>query len=401
MKGQKHPTREQIHEMVFEALDLIGGVRPAVGGGDTVLIKPNAGSETSRERCAVTDPYVVEAVANKVLDAGAGEVIIGEAAQVGADTRKVFDLNGYPEITRRTGSRLLDLNRDETVEVEVNGRVLRSVRVFKTALDCDAIINVPVVKTHILTRMTLGLKNLKGLIPPEEKRRFHMVGLDRAIADLQLAIQPKITVVDGIRALGGLGAPVHLGEAVELDLIVAGHNPVAVDAVTCSAVGFNPHDVKHLVYAMEHGIGPVDSRDIEVVGETVETVRFHLEKPSFEFRELDEYDNIGVVERGACSSCIGALYTALKVCHGAGELQKLPKISCFLGPGADPRRHGGIRIIVGRCLWRFRHVGNYVPGCPPLVMQIRDELRELIGLTRIGGRKEEFLKAENHDVDVP
>lgn len=397
VKGPKHPTREQIHRMVFDSIELIGGVEGIIGDGDRVLIKPNAGS-TSQDRGAVTNPHVVEAVAVKVREAGAGEVVIGEAAQVGTDTKRVFELNGYHEVADRTGARLLDLNDDEAVEVEIEGRLFSGVRVFRSALECDAVISVPVIKTHILAGMTLGLKNMKGLIPVGEKRRFHMLGLDSAIADLQLAIRPSMTVVDGITAMGGLGAPIHLGDAVELDLILAGFNAVAVDAVACRVVGFDPHDVKHLVYAMEHGLGSLDMEDVEIKGEPIERVRFDLEKPSFEFHEFDTYENLEIVQKGACSSCVGALYSALKICHGRGELQRLPKTTFVLGPLTEPPAGKGEKIIIGRCLQKFRERGNYVPGCPPLVIQIRDELRELIGLPRIGGRKEEFLRAaESND----
>ncbi|MFQ6054307.1 MAG: DUF362 domain-containing protein, partial [Candidatus Bathyarchaeia archaeon] len=211
VKGPRRPSREQIWGMVYESIDLIGGFEEIIGDGDRVLIKPNAGSEMRWDTGAVTNPYVVEAVSEGVREAGAGEVMIGEASQVGVDTKRVFEINGYPEVAERTGARLKDLNEDEIVEVEVEGRLLRSVRVFRSALECDAVINVPVLKTHVLTGVTLGLKNMKGLIPADEKRRFHRLGLEGAIADLQLAIRPKMTVVDATLAMGGLGAPIHQG----------------------------------------------------------------------------------------------------------------------------------------------------------------------------------------------
>ncbi|KON31001.1 hypothetical protein AC482_02330 [miscellaneous Crenarchaeota group-15 archaeon DG-45] len=386
--------------MVSKAIGLIGGMDGIIGVGDRVLIKPNAGSESSRRGGVVTDPYVVEAIANEATEAGAGDVVIGEAAQVGADTGRVFEMNGYPEVAERTGARLLDLNEDEAVEVEVEGRLLRSVRVFRSALESDAVISVPVVKTHILAGVTIGLKNMKGVIPVEEKRRFHMLGLDAAIADLQLAIKPTMTVVDGILAMGGLGAPIHLGETVELGLIMAGVDPVAVDAVACRVTGFDPYDVKHLVYAAEHGLGSLDVKDAEIRGEPIERVRIDLEKPSLELREFDALDNLEVVQGGACSGCVGAVYSALKICDGMGELRGMPRTAFVLGPLAEPPGRDGEKVIIGRCLRRFRDAGRYVPGCPPLVVQVRDEVRELTGLSRLGGPKEDFLKAAEMDDDV-
>jgi uncharacterized protein (DUF362 family) len=394
VKGKKNPSREEIHEIVFQAIKLIGGIKSIIHSGDKVLIKPNAGSRDSWRKGAVTCPYVVEAIAMKVKDAGAGEVIIGEASQVGTDTKEVFKLNGYPEIAKRIGAKLLDLNEDKSVKVEIDGRLLQSVRVFKTALESDVIISVPTIKTHIYAGLTLGLKNMKGLIPAGEKRRFHMLGLDSAIADLQLAIKPSLTVIDGILALGGLGAPVHIDEPVELDLIVAGVDPVAVDAVTSRVLGFDPHDIKHLLYAMEHGIGTIDDKDVKVRGEPIEQVRFDLTKPSFELRELAASKRVEVIDGGACSSCVGALYTTFKLLQETGELSLLPRITFVIGPSAEPpKKRDESILIIGNCLRKFRDLDSYIPGCPPLVLQIRDELRELIGLPRIGGPKEDFLKA--------
>jgi uncharacterized protein (DUF362 family) len=322
----------------------------------------------------------------KARGAGASNLIIGEASQVGTDTKRVFEINGYPEIAKKTGARLLDLNESKNVEIKIKGSILSSVKVFKSALECDMIISVPVIKTHVLAGMTLCIKNMKGVIPVEEKRRFHLIGLDKAIADLQLAIKPKLTVVDGILVMGGLGAPIHLNESVELDLIFASFNPIAADITVCRAMGINPNSIKHLVYSAENLQRDINKIDVKIEGEPIEKVKFELEKPSFELEEFNQ-KNLEFIERGACSGCLGALYSALKICNINGELKKLPRSLFAIGPLAELPSQNGKKIIIGNCLQKYGDERNYVPGCPPLVIQIRDEVRELIGLPRLGGLK--------------
>jgi uncharacterized protein (DUF362 family) len=382
VRTRKRPNRNQIHRTVFKSLNLIGGINRAVSEGDKVLIKPNAGSETTWEKGAVTNPYVVEAVTKKVFEAGAQDVIIGEASQIGTDTKKVFEINNYTEIAENTGAKLVDLNEEEHVSVAVEGKLLKKVRVFKAALDCDVIISVPVVKTHVLTGITLSLKNMKGVIPVSEKKKFHLLGLDNAIADLQLAVKPDLTVVDCLLAMGGLGAPVHLSKPVEPGLVLAGFNPVMVDAITCKVIGISPYDIKHLVYANEHNLGSLDISDVELNGENLENVTFNLEKPSYELKEFQD-TNLNISQDGACSGCIGALYSALKICKKTGELNNLPKASFSIGTQAITHDYEGVKILIGKCQNKTGVNGKHVPGCPPLVIQIRDEIRTLIGLARI------------------
>lgn len=376
VKVDKNPCRKDIQKTVFKSLNLIGGIQSVIRKGGKVLVKPNAGSETHWERGAVTNPYVVEAVIRIAFEAGAEEVVIGEASQVGTDTKKVYELNQYTGIAEDTGARLLDLNDDEPVTVKINGKILRKVRVFKTALESDTIISIPVVKTHVLAGVTLGLKNMKGLIPESEKKRFHMIGLDNSIADLQLAIKPDLTVVDCLLAMGGLGAPVHLSKPVEPGLIISGTNPVAVDATTCRIIGINPYEIKHLVYSSEHNIGPLEESFAELVGEPMEEIVFNLEKPSYELKEF-QGKNLYINQQGACSGCIGALYSALKLCMRNGELNNIPKTMFSIGAQTYTSKFTGAKISIGNCQRDNQKKGKYVPGCPPLVIQIRDEIKNL------------------------
>ncbi len=376
VKAEKKPSRQDIHKTVFKSLNLIGGLQSVLPRKGKILVKPNAGSETHWKKGAVTNPYVVEAVIKKAFEAGVEEVVIGEASQVGTDTKKVYEINQYPKIAEITGAKLIDLNNDELVTVKINGKLLKKVRIFKTALESDAIISIPIVKTHVLAGVTLGLKNMKGVIPESEKKRFHMIGLDNSIADLQLAVKPDLTVVDCLLAMGGLGAPVHLSKPVEPGLIISGTNPVTVDATTCRVIGINPYEIKHIINSSEHKIGSLEESSAELIGEPLEEVVFNLEKPSYELKEF-QGKNLIINQHGACSGCIGALYSALKLCIRNGELLKIPKTMFSIGTQAHNRNFTGVKIAIGNCQKTNQKESKYVPGCPPLILQIRDEVKNL------------------------
>jgi uncharacterized protein (DUF362 family) len=144
---------------------------------------------------------------------------------------------------------------------------LKSVKIAKTTLK-STIISVPKLKLHGGARVTLGLKNMMGVMTP--KGSMHDGRLSKNIADLSSIVKPSLTVIDGI--IAGEGHETS-GNPVKMDLVIAGMDPVAVDAVGASVMGVSPETVKHLRYAEEKGLGTLDLDQIEVVGESIEAVK--------------------------------------------------------------------------------------------------------------------------------
>ena len=151
-----HPDRSQIRQAVAQAIQLCGGLPPAIKPGVTVLLKPNlVDIPRSRQSGAVTHPEVCRAVAELVLEAGAHPVI-ADSAGVGTDTEQVIEFMGYQEL-RNDGYQVMDLKQDKVITIRnPEGRVLPKLKVFETALNAGAIINLPVLKTHDQTEITLG-----------------------------------------------------------------------------------------------------------------------------------------------------------------------------------------------------------------------------------------------------
>lgn len=262
---------------VKRAVDLLGGMEKLVSPGETILVKPNVCAARPSETGTVTDPALVSEVCRLAAAAGA-EVMVGESPIHPFRASRVFPRAGYGDFRERYGFPLLDLDGEERVEIRIPGGVaVRQEVVAKPVLDCDGIINVPVLKTHLQTVVSLGLKNLKGVVPGKDKLIIHLNGLDQGIVDLNTVIRSRLVVVDALVGMeGGLG-PTN-GRPVRVGAIVAGDNVVEVDATCCRVMGLDPRKVNHIRLAAERGLGRLEG--YEVLGDGIEAVRRPFELPA-------------------------------------------------------------------------------------------------------------------------
>ena len=112
------------------------------------------------------------------------------------------------------------------------------------------------------------MKNMFGLLPEKFKAKYHFKGINKVIVDINTVLKPKLTVIDGFVGMEGLGP--EDGTPVQMDLIIAGEDPVATDATACRVMGINPQEVSHIRKAYEKGLGNID--DIQVLGERLDNV---------------------------------------------------------------------------------------------------------------------------------
>jgi uncharacterized protein (DUF362 family) len=171
-----------------------------IARGDRVLIKPNLVEPADPESGAITTPRVIEAVARYCLDAGAGKVVIGEGPgyyQPESYLRQCFTRTGVAGVAKRLGIEwvLFDEHKYRTFP-GVSGCIAREFRITEYAFDCDKLIDLPVLKAHYLTRVTLGMKNLKGCLKWEDKALFHRLDLERAVIELNKIVRPAVTIID-------------------------------------------------------------------------------------------------------------------------------------------------------------------------------------------------------------
>jgi len=254
------------------ALEMIkSDVHTALSVKKPILIKPNYINSKHPSTGITTDSRVIEGIVKFLKQLNIGEITIGEGSGF-ADTFQAFKVAGVDAVAERWGVRLVDLNKDAFVEVNPpNPLSLKKVKVAKTALE-STIISVPKLKLHRIATVTLSLKNMMGALA--SKGSMHTGRLSENIADLASILRPSISVIDGI--IAGEGHETS-GNPVEMNLVIAGTDPVAVDAVGAAVMGVKPTDVKHLVLAEKKKLGTCNLKEITVLGEPVENVKreFH------------------------------------------------------------------------------------------------------------------------------
>ena len=372
-----------IESAVRRAVSLAGGLDEVVKPDSRVLIKPNLWRPAPSGMGMTTDCRVTEAVTRIVLEMGAKSVVIGEGSGAGFDfdgshsTEEAFRVSGTADVARRLGVKLCNLNRDACEEVTINDAyVMDRVRIARTAMESDVIISVPVLKTHLRTLVTLGLKNMKGVMPGAEKRKTHRLGLDKAIADLNSVVKPDYVVLD---ALAGMqGSWEYPEDRFELGLIMAGADVVAVDTAGTCLMGFDPAQVMHLQYFARRQGTAADLSRVEVVGEPVERYRQSLKAGFQAFKS--RYPGVIVIEgEAACSGCTGELIGALSAIREFAREHTLQDVTVILGnpTGAETTDK---TVVFGKCARRLARLGLYVRGCPPHDEEMIKALCDVCGL---------------------
>jgi len=256
-------------EMTFKALEMTAA-QEAIPKEKPVLIKPNYINASHPSTGITTDSRVIEGVVNFLRQHRVKDVMIGEGSGF-ADTFKAFEIAGVKDLAEKLGVRLVDLNKDEFVEVRPAAPLaLEKVKIAKTALE-STIISVPKLKPHRMARVTLSLKNMMGAVNPKGSMHNH---LSEKIVDLASIVKPSVAVIDGI--IAGEGHETS-GSPVEMNLVIAGTDPVAVDAVGAAVMGIPPESVKHLRLAEERQLGICDLKQIEIMGEPIEKVKKDFE----------------------------------------------------------------------------------------------------------------------------
>jgi uncharacterized protein (DUF362 family) len=382
-------NREAVVADVVEAMNAFRPAASMIRPGSRVVIKPNLTVDTKAwEQGIVTNPHVVEGIIRYAQQADPAGIVIAEATACGLDNKKAFRMNGYEEVASRTGAVIVDLYDEDFVPVPVrNGMAAKEIKVAGRVLEADFLINVPTMKTHVATGVTLCLKNLKGVLPEAEKRRSHFLGVNKFVTDLNSIVRPDLCVIDGTIAMEGdgptQGTPVHLG------VLLIGNDPVATDMIATRVMGLDPWQFKCFAYAKSQGLGVWREDDIALTGVPVDEVRRPFQPAT---GLIPEIPGVTIIDGGACQGCRDGLRIALKRIGAANLLEKLPALTIVVGENGLVT--GENDVVIGRCLKRHRGKKHYVPGCPAQVFVIADELREMAGGYRLFGPREQYLLEE-------
>jgi uncharacterized protein (DUF362 family) len=326
-----------------------------------VGIKPNLVVSKPSSSGATTDPRIVECIILYLQSHGIRDIVILESAWIGDNTERAFEVCGYRELAQKYGVLIVNLEHDESCAHPF--REL-SIRVCRQASALGYLINVPKLKAHCQTKITCALKNLKGLIPHSEKRRFHDLGLDKPIAYLNGIIRPNVTIVDGI--IGDLSYE-EGGTPVEMNRLIAGRDPVLIDAYASTLLGYFPSEIGHICRAADVGIGSMDL-SCAVIEELNRPDVTPL--PAAPNRSVDRYLSY-INQDKACSACVGSIIQALKRLDGPVNLSRWSR-RLHVGQGFKGRIAEGIGI--GSCASGFE---TNLAGCPPSGLEIKRFIEKL------------------------
>jgi uncharacterized protein (DUF362 family) len=296
---------DAIGPAVEKAIDLLGGIKDITRNKEKIMLKPNL---TAPFPDATTKPEVVKILAQLFKKAGK-EVLIGEGTAAAppfnvrgqevfrtanpetldAIQKATFDTLGYAELAASLGIPLINLHTGDLVKVKVpNAFAFSELSLHHALTEIDLLCSVPMMKTHQLAQVTLGMKNLIGLYPGTVYNAVRWLMHNRAsevepsgtavaIVDMVRANKLGLVVIDASTAMEGDG-PTQ-GSLVKMDLIIAGTNPLATDMVAASCMGFRPEEIPTFHWANKAGLTPSRLDEIEVRGETLEQARRPFIRP--------------------------------------------------------------------------------------------------------------------------
>jgi uncharacterized protein (DUF362 family) len=260
--------RGEAKAATHKVLDAMGGMQRFVQPGQVVLIKPNASFACPPDWGATTHPDVLTAVLEACFAAEARRVLVVDHTMLGAE--QCFDRNGTAAaVAVFPQAKLISLDKQKAYrKIEVPaGKALHSTEIPILMSKADVFINLPSAKSHAATGVSLGLKNLMGLI--WDRHIFHQeIDLHQGVADLATVLRPQLTILDAVRILK-TGGPTGPGTVDVFDGVIAGTDPVAVDAYGVGLAAWNnqtyrPEQIAYIKHAVEHGLGTATLESLRI-----------------------------------------------------------------------------------------------------------------------------------------
>lgn len=360
--------------------------------GKCVLIKPNAARLAFPGEGVTTHPSVVAATIQHLKKQGAGRIVIGESCIFGVDAQEAFRVTGMKEVSEKNRLELLDLDRGAPMEIPIpGGKVIKKIRVPALLKEFDFIVSIPVMKTHMHTRVTLSLKNMKGLLWRREKARFHHLRydqkvteghkeLDIAISEMASVLFPHLAIIDGTAGMEGMG-PAY-GRRKKMGVIIAGNNALSADAVAARLMGLSPNAIPHLRLSAEKKLGEIRTRSIGV--EPKDYLKWESPFALPPSQLSIPYPDVTVYDEGSCSACLSTLLVFLNDYHSRLTDYHLPdgKIHMAIGKNLNGCPQG--TLLIGNCTSKLKRQGVFVQGCPPVASQIWETLSDETEEGKIG-----------------
>jgi uncharacterized protein (DUF362 family) len=248
---------------VEAALTALGGLARFVAPGDRVVLKPNVLTGRLPEYATTTNPELLTALARACWEAGAREVVVLDRPTSAA--RTAFEVSGLAQAAAQADAtvKYLSDRNFETVTIP-EGRFLTSWPLVTDVFEADVFINMPIAKDHGMSRLTMAMKNLMGIMGGA--RGLVHVDFTQKIVDLNTLVRPHLVVLDATRVLvrnGPTGG--SLDDVRRLDTIIVGTDQVAVDSYGATLFGLSPRDLSYVAAAEDRGLGSTDLAAMRVI----------------------------------------------------------------------------------------------------------------------------------------
>lgn len=247
-------------KMVEKTIEAMGGMKRFVKQGDVVWVKPNIGWDRTPEQAANTNPEIVATIIRMCFDAGAKAVKMGDNPVHAAN--KTYQTSGIAAAAEAAGAKVVFLDKSRFRDKAIQGEKLKQIPVYPEIIDCDLVINVPIVKHHVLAKLTMCMKNYMGVV--EQRQKFHQ-DLPTCITDITRFMLPitRLNILDASRILTAHGPSGGKLEDVQVKMTMAASTDiVALDAWGCEVIGKKASEIGTVVKAQEAGLGKVDYRSL-------------------------------------------------------------------------------------------------------------------------------------------
>jgi len=364
-----------------------------------VLLKPNIETSGTPSKMPpygiVTTSRMVAYLIQLLHERGCRDISIGEGTvvnkELGTDTPKGYKWSGIARAAKKYGVKLIDFNNESYQNVELDGV---KIRISSVALESEFLINLPVLKTHCETKVSLGLKNLKGCLDMRSRREFHRKGLERMIALLNTKVKPKLTIIDGIYALER--GPDLAGTAHRMNLVIAGKDILSCDIVGSTVLGIEPSSVAHLKEFASITGQQLDIGTIDIRGERIKEVtkrlewRVNLEDTFFRPARIGGV-TLQDVDTSCCSGCNGSVWPALMAFCKDNQGTALDNVEICYGSEIKAKKESKRVFLVGSCAIeanRDLEDAIRIKGCPP---KMADTLLTLMNHTIDKGKARRIL----------
>lgn len=380
---------EKPFDSVIKAITLSDAFK-CLTAADKVFIKPNIVTYSRNGSLppfgVITTSKVVEDVVKYLANAGVKNIVIGEGT-ITSDpkdteiTSYAFEKLGYHKLVQKYGVKLVNVFETDFQEVDLGDDV--KIKFSKELLSADFLVSLPVLKTHAQTKVSLGIKNLKGCIDIPSRKLCHsnnfIHDLDFHIAKITKLASKSCTIIDGIYSLER--GPMHTGTAKRTNLIIASSNMLAADIVGASVLGINPIEIPYLKQACNHNAIEPNVDSFEVVGESIQDVvvphkwEFEYNKENTNPRIFDLMRFKGIYfpkyDHSLCSYCFDVIGLIQYLILKNGRKHEFDNVELLTGKIKEPSKGMNHTILVGICQSKLNkdhhNIINpiLVPGCPP------------------------------------